>query len=142
MATRAANVKGIKFLEEPRGSEKGGVALVTFDLLGVAFTGGSDTISIGGAGYDRGTSTSDTLATMIQKQRRDGKTVTLTGVAGASVAPGLQGSTALYVQSAAVSGGNITSAVLKTAASSGSDVSATSAGWDQPAAIAVTYVAS
>lgn len=141
MATRAANLKGIKFLEEPIGAEKGGVALVVFDLLATAFTGGSDTIQLGGGGYDREVASTDTLAVMIQKQRRDGKTVTITGVAAASVVPGLQGSTLLYVQAAAVSAGNIISMTLNTAATGGSSASSTSSAWDRSAAIAVTYIA-
>lgn len=141
MATRAANLKGIKFLEESAGAEKGGVALVVFDLLNVAFTGGSDTIQLGGGGFDRGVATTNTLAVMIQNQRRDGKTVTITGVAAASVVPALQAGVLGYIQSAAASGGNITSMLLKTAASGGSDVTFTSASWDRTAAIAVTYTA-
>lgn len=141
MTVRNANTKGIKFLESPRGGEKGGVALVTFDVHGGTFTSGSDTITMGGSGsYENNVSTSNSLATMIQNRRRDGKTVTLTGVCAGGVAPGLQAGVDLHIQAAAVSSGNIISMTLNTAPTGGSGVSATSAAWDAPAAIAVTYV--
>lgn len=146
MATRQANLKGVKFLEEPLGSEKGGVALITFDLLNTVFTGGSDTISIGGGGTDAGVTTSSTLAVLMQNRRRDGKTVTITGVAAASVFPGSQAAATngplIYCQAAATSGGNVTSITLKTATTGGSDVTTTAASWDRAAGIALTYIAS
>ena len=141
MAVRAANLKGCKFLENPVGEDKGGVALLTFDLVNTVFTGGADTITIGGAGTDQGVVTALTLATLMQNRRRDGKVVTLTGVAGASVTPGLQAGTLLYVQAAAVSAGNIISMTLNTAATGGAGASSTAAAWDRAAAIAVTYTA-
>lgn len=145
MATRAGNIKGIKFLEEPLGSEKGGVALVTFDLVNTVFTGGADTITLGGAGTDQGVATTLTLAQMIQNRRRDGKTVTITGVAAASVFPGSQTAAtngpSIFVQAAAQSGGNVTSMTLNTATTAGSAVTTTAAAWDRAAGIAVSYVA-
>lgn len=144
MTTRSANVKGIDFLAEPLGSDKGGVAIVTFDLLSTAYTGGSDTIQIGGGGYDGEVATTSTLATIMSNRRRDGKTVTLTG-AGGTVAPGAQAAATngptIYAQAAAVSSGNIISITLQNAATSGSNVTTTTAAWDRALQIAVTYTA-
>jgi hypothetical protein len=146
MTARAANIKGIKFLEEPNGADKGGVALVSFDLLNTIYTATSDTVTLGGAGYENGVSTTDTLATMIQNRRRDGKTVTITGVAAASVSPGRQAAATngplLYARLAAVSGGNLGSITLFNALlTGGSECTCTAAAWDQAATLAVTYKA-
>ncbi len=48
MTIRFANIKGLKFLEEPLGDDNGLLVLLTFDLRGQAYTGGSDTIQLGG----------------------------------------------------------------------------------------------
>jgi hypothetical protein len=145
MATRAANVKGIVVLWEYVASAQGGVALVTFDLVGVPFTGGSDTITLGGAGYDEEVASTDTLAVMMQKRRRDGKTVTITSVASVGPQAGYQAAATngplLYVQSATLSGGNITSITLNTAYTGGSAVTTTTAYWDRPAAVLLTFQA-
>ena len=146
MATRTGNVKSIKFIEEPLGSDKGGVALVTFDLLNTVFTGGADTITLGGAGTDGGVATTSTLAVLMQNRRRDGRTVTITGVSVASVFPGSQAAAtngpSLYVQAAAVSAGNIISMTLNTLpGTGGSAVTTTAAAWDRAAGIVVTYTA-
>ena len=145
MAVRQANIKGIKVLEEPLGSDKGGVALVTFDLVNTVFTGGADTISLGGGGTDAGVATSATLATLMQNRRRDGRTVTITGVAAASVFPGSQAAAtngpAIYAQLAAQAAGNVTSITLNSAATGGSAVTTTAAAWDRACGIAVTYTA-
>ena len=143
MAAQTGNVKGIKFLESPRGDNKEGLALVTFDLLATAFTGGTDTITLGGGGTENGVSTSATLAAMIQNRRRDGRTVTLGQVMGgwAGRQAAATNGPDFYVQSAAISSGNIASAVLKSAATGGSNVTTTTAAWDIPATIIVSYVA-
>ena len=153
MAIRQANIKGIKFLEEPRGSDKGGVALVTLDMINPAVAA-ADTINVGGSagtngGTDGGTATTATLATLISNRRRDGKTVVITGVAAASVFPGIQAAATgaatgglLYCQNAAQSGGNLTSIQLFTAPTGGSGVTTTAASaWDSAAGLAVTYTA-
>lgn len=143
MATQNANVKGIKFMESPRGDNKEGVAVVTFDLVGAAFTGGTDTIQIGGAGTENGVSTTATLATMLQNRRRDGRTVTLGQVMGgwAGRQAAATNGPDFYVQSAAISSGNVASAVLKSAATGGSNVTTTTAAWDVAATILVSYLA-
>lgn len=140
MAARSANVQGVNFFDGPLGSEKGGVAWISFNLINLASTGGSDTISLGGGGYDGGASSTDSLATMLQKRRRDGKTVTLTAVGGC-VSPGAQGSTLLYPQSGTIGSGNITGITLNTAATGGSSASSTTSTWDRDAMIAVSYTA-
>lgn len=143
MATRNANVKGIDFLYEPAGSALEGLAIVTFDLGQTAYTGGSDTIQIGGGGTENGVTTTATLATMIQNRRRDGKTVTLYGVFAGP--PGRQAAATngplLYVQSAAVSTGNIASIVLFSAITSGSAITTAAAYFDAAAAIFVLFQA-
>lgn len=147
MAARAGNVKGITFLAEPLGSEKGGVALITFDLINTVFTGGADTITLGGGGQDNGATTTDSLATIISKRRRDGKAVVLTGVSVASVHPGSQAAATngplIYVQAAALSGTtNLAAITLNTVpGTGGSAVTTTTAAWDRAAAIVVTYTA-
>ena len=145
MATRNANILGVKFDDYYRGGAYGGVATVDFDLLSAAFTGGTDTIQLGGAGYVNGVANTDTLAVILSKQRRDGKTVTLTGVA-----PGGAGSQAaatngpnLFVQAAALSAGNVISATLNTTTpTGGSAVTAAASSWELPASLAVAYILS
>jgi hypothetical protein len=147
MTVRAANVKGITFLYEALGSALGGIALVTFDLVGVPYTGGSDTITLGGGGYDDEVATTNTLATIMSLRRRDGKTVTLTGVGAVGPQVGYQLAASangplLYVQAATLSGGNVTSITLNTAYTGGSSVTTVSTSyWDRPAGIVVTYQA-
>jgi hypothetical protein len=140
MAARAGNVKGIMFNDGPLGSEKGGVAWVAFDLIATASTGGSDTITLGGTGQDDGVTSTDSLATMMQKRRRDGKTVTLVAVGGC-MEPGQQGSTLLYPQAGTIGSGSITGITLNTAATGGSSASSTSATWDRAGMISVSYTA-
>ena len=141
MAVRAANIKGIKFLEEP--NQKGGVALITFDIAGVAYTATADTVKLGAAGFDRGTATTNTLAVIIQNQRRDNKTVTLTGVCAGGVHPGRQAAATngpeLHVTLAQVTGANVDGIKLFGAASGGLENTCTATAWEGAAGIAVTY---
>jgi hypothetical protein len=141
MTARAANVKGITFNDGPYGSNNGGVAFVSFDLIATASTGGSDTLTLGGTGQDDGVTTTNSLAVIMQNRRRDGKTVTLVAVGGC-VANGLQAGTALFPQAGTIGSGSITGVTLNTAATAGSSASSTSAGWDRAAMIAVSYVTS
>lgn len=144
MAARNANVKGITILAEPKGPDHGGVALVTFDFINQVVTGGSDTVSLGGGGYDEGVATTLTLQQIMQNRRRDGRTVTITGFSG-PVFPGYQTQssveTVIYPQNASgsVSGGNVIGITLNTAASGGSSQTANSGAWDAAAGIVVTY---
>lgn len=139
MATRQANVLGITDLVEPRGAEKGATALVTFDLS-AAYTGGADTVQLGGGGTDGRQTSTDTLAVMIQKRRRDGKTVTLNSAAFCCA--GYQSVATngpnISTQSTAVSGANVT-CNLFSAPTSGSAVTTTTALWEQPVGIVVSY---
>ena len=141
MAVRNANVKGVKFIESPRGDNKQGIAVVTFDLIATAFTGGSDTITLGGGGTENGVSTSLTLAQMLQNRRRDGRTVTLGQVMGgwAGRQAGSTNGPDFYVQNAAISTGNVASATLQSAATGGSNVTTTTSPWDVAATIIVSY---
>ena len=144
MTARAANVKGIKFLEEPRGANRQGVALVSFDLVNTPYTGGTDTVTLGGAGTENGVATTATLATMLQNRRRDGRTVTITQVMGGP-APGRQLAATngpdIYVQAATVSAGNLASITLNSAATGGSAVTTTTAAWDAAATVLVSFAA-
>lgn len=145
MATRAGNIKDIVFHEGQLGSEKGGYAVVSFDLVNTVFTGGSDTITLGGGGTDEGASTSLTLAQIMQNRLRNGKTVTLLGTLGGPF-PGAQAAATngpnIFPQGQTVSSGNITSITLNTAYTGGSAVTTTAAAWDRAASIIVNYTAS
>ena len=138
MAARAANVKGVKFDDGPAGSNNGGVAYISFDLLNQAYTGGTDTITLGGGGYDNGTATTNTLVQILQNRRRDGKTIVLLS-AGGQVENGYQGALSLCPQAAAVSGSNVASITLNTAPTGGSSQTTSSANWDRAAMISVGY---
>ena len=145
MATRFGNVKGIKFLEEPLGANRGGIALVSFDMVGgVAYTGGADTAQLGGGGFENGTATTLTLAQMIQNRRRDGRTVVL-DAAMAGPAPGAQAAATngplVNVQTPAVSASNVTLNLFN-AATGGAAVTTTTASWDRAATVMVQYTAS
>lgn len=142
MAARAANIQGIKFDDGPAGSNWGGKATVTFDLIGTAYTGGTDTVTLGGGGYDERVATTLSLAAIMQARRRDGKTIVLTGVGGCQE-PGYQGAVVLAPQAAALSGTtNVVSITLNTLPSGGASSTSTSANWDRCAAIEVTYYTS
>lgn len=142
MALQPANVKGVKFMESPRGDNKQGIAVVTFDVP-TAYTGASDTIQLGGTGFENGVATTTTLAVMLQNRRRDGRTVTLGQVMGgwAGRQAAATNGPDFYVQSAAISAGNVNAAVLKSAATGGSAVNTTTAVWDSPATIILSYSA-
>lgn len=145
MAARTANVKGIKIIEEPLGSENVGIALVTFDFINQVVTGGADTVTLGGGGFDAGAASTDTLAVMMQKRRRDGKTVTILDFACGFFGQQTQSSveTKIYPQraSGSVSGGNIIGITLNTAPTAGSSQTANSGAWDSAAGVYVTYKA-
>lgn len=118
------------------GTQEFGTALVRFEMP--AFTG-SDTGKLGGAGgKDRGVATSDTLATIIQKQRRDGKTVTIKSAMLAH--PGVQAGVRFYTGALVVSAGNLTFTVTiqdeSTAATAAAGVR------DQPLGVWVRYALS
>ena len=138
MATIYASVKGIQLLRESIGGGTAqGLALVQFTMP--AYAASSDNGKLGAGGYDRGVATTDTLATMIQKQRRDGKTVTLqdavTGVA-ATIEPGRHGATEFWAATFAVSSGSLTFNVTD---ATPTEIDAASGVSDKPITIAVAY---
>lgn len=150
MATKFGNVKGIKFVEEPRGANRAGVAIISFDITGGAvYTGGADTLQLGSASgsqaYENGvlSTVALTVATMLQNRRRDGRTVTLTQAMGGP-APGNQAAATngplIAAQSVAISSGNVT-LNLFSAATGGSAITTTAAAWDIPATVMVQYTA-
>jgi len=139
MATKYANIKGIAEVDDPTGTGLGFCYRVTFDCVGgTVYTGGSDTLSLGGGGTDQGVTTSATLATLIQNRRRDNKTVTIqqamSGPAGGQAAA--TNGPLIYTQSNTVSAGNVT-CNLFSAATSGSAITTTSAAWDRAASLYV-----
>ena len=145
MTVRAANVKGIKFMEEPRGANRQGTVLVTFDLINTPYTGGSDCITLGGGGTENGVATTLTLAQMIQNRRRDGRTVTLTQAMGGP-APGRQLAASangpdLYTQTVGITSNNVTGVTLLSAGTGGSAVTTTTGAWDAAATVVVSYAA-
>lgn len=150
MATKFGNVKGVKFIEEPQGANRGGVVLVTFDIVGGAvYTGGTDTLQLGSGtasqAYENGvlSTTALTLQTMIQNRRRDGRTVTLTQ-AMQGPAPGHQTAATngpyIYVQSATLSSNNL-QVNLFSASTSGSAITTTTAAWDWAATVVLFFTA-
>ena len=151
MATKFGNVKGIKFLEEPRGANRAGVCLITFDIVGGAvYTGGVDLLQLGSAGasqaYENGILSVAPLsvAQMIQNRRRDGRTVTLAQVMGGP-APGAQAAATngpfIYAQAIAISGATLLQLNLFSAPIAGSAITTTTATWDYAASITVQYSA-
>lgn len=145
MTARAANVVGVKFDDGHLGGTHGGIATISFDLNSVAFTGGADTITMGGTGFVNGVATTDTLGVILSKFRRDGKTVTIYGVMPGphtgSQAAATNGPE-IWLQAPAVSANNVISTTLKTAATGGSDVTAAASAWERPASLCVYYVLS
>lgn len=150
MAVKFGNVKGIKFLEEPRGANRAGVAIISFDIVGGAvYTGGADTLQLGSAAvsqaYENGALSTVALlvSTMIQNRRRDGRTVVLTQAMGGP-APGNQASATngpiIHSQAVTISAGVI-SLNLFNAATGGSAITTTTAQWDFAGTLMVQYTA-
>jgi hypothetical protein len=107
MATVYGAVLGVKIMSENFAGGTGGVAEVTFTLP--AFLTASDTGKLGAGGYDHGIATTDTLATMISKRRRDGKTVTIApSYAACNAESGLSGTTEVYTSTFTTSSGSLT----------------------------------
>lgn len=113
MASKYGDIQGIKWLyEDPSGS---GLALVQIAFTMPAFTATTDTGSLGGnssAGSLHGAA-NDTLETILQNDRRDGKVVdifpdsTATALA-LNAGAGLQAGARAYVSTIAESSGNLT----------------------------------
>lgn len=135
MATVFGDIQGIQWLrEDPSGS---GVATVLVAFTMGAYTASTDNGQLGGnssAGSLHGAA-NDTLLTILQNDRRDGKTVALSGIS-TSVAicasPGLSGSTRFYINTPAVSAGNLT---FNLSNSTGTEIDAASGVSDEPVAI-------
>jgi hypothetical protein len=140
MATIYGSIMGIKLLSEPVGGGVRSIAEVTVEMP--AYSASSDNGQLGAGGFDRGAATTDSLATMIAKQRRDGKTVTLptvTSGGGAILAEsGKHGSTEFFAGTFAVSGGNLTFNVTN---SGGTEIDAASGISDRPLRVLVPYLA-
>lgn len=138
MATIYGQIKGVKFLRETSGGGTSvGFAVVTFTMP--VYTASTDNGQLGGGGYDRDVATTDTLQTILQKQRRDGKTVTLqnsTNGAATLLSAGAQGATEYFAGSYAVSGGNLTFNVTNSA---GTEIDAASGVSDRPIVVGVSY---
>ena len=138
MATIYGEVKGIVLLSENINGTTGNVALVSFEMP--AYEDSADSGKLGAGGYDRGVATTDTLATMIQKQRRDGKTVTLpaTTAGGGAILcnTGSQGGVEFFAGTFAVTSGSLTFNLTNSA---GTEIDAASGVRDRPISILVAY---
>jgi len=137
MATQYGDIVGIKWLrEDPSGS---GQCLVEVAFTMPAYTASTDNGQLGGnssAGTLHGAA-SDTLVTILQNDRRDGKTVALSGISTAVAvvaSPGLQGSTRFYINTPAVSSSNLT---FNLSSSTGTEIDAASGVSDEPINIAL-----
>lgn len=142
MATRYASVRGIRFMRESIGSGTGtGFAVVTFEMPD-AYTASADNGQLGGGGFDRGAATTDSLQTIISKQRRDGKTVTLQNATvglATTLQPGKQGATEFWAGTFAISSGNITFNLCNSA---GTEIDAASGVTARCIALGVSYTLS
>ena len=139
MATIYADVQGIKWLREAVGAPGSSLAEVSF-TMGV-YEESADNGQIGGTGTKRNgvaVPTAQTFQEMLQTDRRDGKTVTLSAIATAlavNAEPGLQGSTSFYISTPAVSAGNMTFNLCNV---SGTELDAASGVSDRPLVILVS----
>jgi hypothetical protein len=104
MATIYGAIDSIKWLSEPNNGGIRAVAEVKFSVP--LYDASADNGQLGGGGYIRGASTTNTLVAILQNTRRDGKTVTLRF--GMSGEEGFDGTTAIYADTWAVSGSNMT----------------------------------
>ncbi len=144
MATKFATIKGVKFDDSFIDYSSGGLAFVSFDLAGTVYTGGTDTVQLGGGGTD-GTLAigSATLATVLAtNHRRDNRTLTIQGVGTVSWASGNQAAATngpqIFAQSVATSGGNVTCNLFN-AITSGSAITTTAGAWERALTILVIY---
>lgn len=133
MAVIYGSIQGVKILTADVGTGVTmKVAEVSFTMP--AYTGSSDNGKLGAGGYDSGTATTDTLATMIGKRTRNGKTVTLFDACLGR--PGKHSSTVFYANTFAVSSGSLTFNVCD---SSGSETDAASGVSDIPLTVLVAF---
>jgi hypothetical protein len=139
MATQYANIKGIDLLQAPAGMNKGALALVTFDMGNVAQSGGgTDTILLGGGGFNQGVANTASLATIIGNRLRNGGAVTLTFV-GAPAFPGYYAGAPVYPQAGSISGANVIGIATYTTATGSTGKSTSTATWDAAAGIVVGF---
>lgn len=138
MATIYGDIQGIRFARESVG--KPGECLVEIAFNMPIYTAASDNGQLGGTGTLRNgvaITAGDTLQTLIQKQRRDGKTIALSAVP-TSVAllmeHGRQGVIDYWIQTPAVSAGNLTFNVSNAA---GTEIDAAAGVFDRPILIGV-----
>lgn len=132
MATIYADIVGVSILRENPEMGTGGLALVAFNMG--AYTGSSDSGSIGAGGTLHGVSQSSSLATILQNMRRDGKTVTIRGACRAE--SGSDGTTSYYAGTLAVSSGSLTFNVANAA---GTEIDAASGFSVRPCVVCVAY---
>ena len=141
MTVRYANIYGITQVDA-LGTTDVRTALITFDLANVGFTGGSDTVTFGGAGWVDGVANTLTLAQIIAANLANGGTCTLFDIMRGP--PGSQstatnGPKIFYQGSLSVSTGNVIGLTLNTALTGGSAVTTTAAYWDRAGGIYVNY---
>lgn len=142
MTIRYANVLGVSRLDS-LGTSDVRAAVVTFDLGNVGFTGGSDTVTLGSAGWVDGEATTLSLAQMVGQALGVlvGQTVSLYDLMRGP--PGQQeistGGPLLYAVTPTLSAGNITGVTLMSAITGGSAVTTMAVYWDRPASFFVNF---
>ena len=134
MATKDGTIKAIELLRDPfdGGTDYTAIVSATFP----AYTSATDTAQIGGSATAQlYGAANDTLATLIQKTRKDGKTVTVRSATRDQ--PGSQGGVAAYAGGACtVTGGNVTFNLSDVA---GTDTTFAAGVSDVPVRVAVHY---
>ena len=136
MATIYGSIQGVKILTaEGSSGVMMKVAEVSFTMP--AYTASSDSGKLGAGGYDSGVSTTDSLATMIGKRTRNGKTVTIFDACLGK--PGKHSSTVFYADTFAVSSGSLTFELCDV---SSSELDAASGVSDIPLTVLVAFTES
>lgn len=130
MAVIQGAIVGVTFDDPHLGGR--GVARVRFTLP--AYTAASDTGKLGSGGFIFGTATTDTLETILQNIRRDGKTLNLTGAMQGET--GRHGTTEFYADTAAISTNDVTFEIADVAST---EINAASGISDRPCEILVSY---
>jgi hypothetical protein len=130
MAVIQGAIVGITFDDAHLGGR--GVAHVRFTMP--AYTAVSDTGKLGSGGYLFGVATTDSLETILQSVRRDGKTLNITGAMQGEA--GRHGSTEFFADTTAVSTNDITFEIANVGST---EIDAASGVTDRPCEILVSY---
>ncbi len=102
MAVRQGDIVGVKFFDPHFGRR--GYCAIAFTLA--AYDASADTGKLGSGGTIHGVATAATLETILQNERRDGRTLNI--IAGMPGRPGYDSGTSFYADTVAVSTNDIT----------------------------------